>query len=246
MVNPPMVADAILKNQPASLIPGGMTYFPGMATQAKPSIAPIYQVVPPVNEITQDIHEVQERIKIIFYNNLFQMISQFEPKSNISATEIDARRSEQLVLLGPVLDRIDNELLKSCLERTFGVAMRAGVFPDPPAEIQGQPLEIEYVSMLSEALASNRGGSIERLFAQVGNLAAIDPAIVDNVDFDVGLDILAEAWGINPRIIRSPDELKAIRGRARQTTAGRPAGRTTQGHDRGRQEPCQLAPGPRP
>src|SRR5712672_418819 len=52
MVNPPMVADVVLKNQPASLLPGGMTYVPGMATGAKPSIAPIYQVIPPVAEIS--------------------------------------------------------------------------------------------------------------------------------------------------------------------------------------------------
>jgi len=187
-----------------------------MATGTKPAMAPIYQVVPPVAEITADIHEVQERIKLIFFNNLFQMISQFEPKSNISATEIDARRSEQMVLIGPVLDRIDNELLKPALERTFAVAARANIFPEPPPEIAGMQMEIEYVSILSEALASNRGGSIERLFAQVGNLAAIDPAAVDNVDFDMGLDILAESWGIDPRVIRSPEDLKAIRAQRAQ------------------------------
>lgn len=218
MVNPPMIADVMLKNQPASLLPGGITYVPGMA-QGKPSMAPIYQVIPPVNEMKEDIHEVQDRIKVIFFNNLFQMISQFEPKSNISATEIDARRSEQLVLLGPVLDRIDNELLKAALSRSFAIAARAGIFPPAPPEIQGMPMEIEYVSMLSEALASNRGGAIERLFSLAGNTAAIDPAVVDNIDFDMGFDVLADAWGVDPRIIRSPEELKAIREQRAQQQA---------------------------
>lgn len=216
MVNPPMVADMQLKNQPASLLPGGITYVTGMA-QGKPALSPVYQVIPPVGEIAADIKEVQERIRLIFFNNLFQMISQFEPKSNISATEIDARRSEQMVLVGPVLDRIDNELLKSALTRVFAIASRASILPQPPPEIRGMPMEIEYVSMLSEALASNRGGSIERLFSVVGNIAAIDPAAVDNVDFDFGLDKLADAWGIDPRVIRSPEALAAIRqARAQQ------------------------------
>jgi hypothetical protein len=211
MVNPPMIADIQLKNQPASLLPGGITYVAGMAQGTKPAFAPVYQVIPPVAEISADIKEVQERIRLIFFNNLFQMISQFEPKSNISATEIDARRSEQMVLIGPVLDRIDNELLKSSLTRVFGIATRAGILPPAPPEIHGMPMEIEYVSMLSEALASNRGGSIERLFSVVGNIAAIDPAAVDNVDFDFGLDKLADSWGIDPRVIRSPEALAAIR-----------------------------------
>lgn len=220
MVNPPMLADIMLKNQPASLLPGGVTYIPGFAQSAKPGMAPIYQVIPPVAEISADIKEVQERIKLIFFNNLFQMISQFEPKSNISATEIDARRSEQMVLIGPVLDRVDNELLKKALERVFGIASRAGIFPPAPAEIAGAPMEIEYVSMLSEALASNRGGSIERLFSVAGNVAAIDPAAVDNIDFDFGLDKLADAWGIDPRVIRSPEQLVEIRkARAEQQAA---------------------------
>lgn len=210
MVNPPMGADVMLKNQPASLLPGGITYIPGFA-QSKAGFAPLYTVNPPVQEIAADIKEVQERIKLIFFNNLFQMISQFEPKSNISATEIDARRSEQMVLIGPVLDRVDKELLKSAISRVFAIASRAQILPPAPPEIRGAALEIEYVSMLSEALASNRGGSIERLFSVAGNIAAVDPAVVDNIDFDFGLNKLSDAWGIDPRVIRSPEQLAEIR-----------------------------------
>lgn len=219
MVNPPMLADIMLKNQPASLLPGGVTYIPGFA-QGKPGMAPIYQVNPYIADMSADIKEVQERIKLIFFNNLFQMISQFEPKSNISATEIDARRSEQLVLLGPVLDRMDRELLRMTVSRIFAIAARSGILPPAPPEIQGEALEIEYVSMLSEALAANKGGSIERLFSVAGNAAAVDPAIVDNVDFDMGLDILADSWGVDPRVIRSPEQLAQIRQlRAQQQEA---------------------------
>src|SRR5262249_33212805 len=158
-------------------------YIPGLAQSAKPGMAPLYQVNPYLADMMADIKEVQERIKLIFFNNLFQMISQFEPKSNISATEIDARRSEQMVLIGPVLDRLDNELLKQAITRVWAIGWRANIFPPPPQEIAGQPMEIEYVSILSEALAANRGGSIERLFGLVGNLMPIDASIADNVDF---------------------------------------------------------------
>lgn len=219
MVNPPLVADAILKNQPATSIPGGVTYIPGLAQASKPGMAPLYQVNPYLADMMADIKEVQDRIRLVFFNNLFQMISQFEPKSNISATEIDARRSEQMVLIGPVLDRLDNELLKSALTRVWACGWRANVFPPPPPELRGQPMEIEYVSILSEALAANRGGSIERLFATVGNLAALDPQAADNVDFDMGIDMLAEAWGVNPKIIRSPEALAAIRQQRQQQQA---------------------------
>jgi hypothetical protein len=217
-VNPPMVADIQMKNQPASLIPGGTTYVPGMA-QGKVGFAPVYQVNPYLGDMMNDIKEVQERIRLVFFNNLFQMISQFEPKSNISATEIDARRSEQMVLIGPVLDRIDNELLKPAIQRVFLIASRAGIFPDAPPEIADMPMEIEYVSMLSEALNASRGGAVERLFAMAANTASIDPAVTDNIDFDMGLNVAATSWGVDPRVIRSEDALLALRQKREQQQA---------------------------
>jgi hypothetical protein len=211
-----MVADVVMKNQPASLIPGGTTYIPGMMQGAKAGFAPAYQVNPYLGDMMNDIKEVQERIRLVFFNNLFQMISQFEPKSNISATEIDARRSEQMVLIGPVLDRIDNELLKPAIERVFHIASRAGIFPPAPQEIADLPMEIEYVSMLSEALEASRGGSVQRLFEMAANIASIDPAVTDNIDFDMGLNVAASSWGIDPRVIRSEDALAALRQKREQ------------------------------
>ena len=60
LVNPPMVADIQLKNQPASLLPGGVTYIAGMLSNARPGFAPVYQVQPPVKEIMEDLNEVRE------------------------------------------------------------------------------------------------------------------------------------------------------------------------------------------
>jgi hypothetical protein len=68
MVNPPMVADVSMKNQPASGLPGGVTYVAGFGRD-RPGFAPAYQVMPPIAELKQDINETQERIKRTFFNN---------------------------------------------------------------------------------------------------------------------------------------------------------------------------------
>lgn len=216
LVNPPMVADIQLKNQPASLLPGGVTYVAGMVSQGRPGFAPVYTVSPPVKEIMEDLNEVRDRIKRTFFNDLFQTISQFETRSNVSATEIDARRAESMVMLGPVLERIEFELLSPAIDRTFAIMSRAGILPEPPAEIQGQYIDIEYVSMLASAQSAAATSGIERTLQIAGGLVGVDPAVMDNIDIDFAINKYSALMNNDPRIIRSTEALAAIRQRREQ------------------------------
>lgn len=211
MVNPPLVADVQLKNQPASLLPGGITYISGYSASGKPGFSSVYDTKFPVNEITEDLNEVRERIKKTFFNNIFQVISQYETRSNVSATEIDARRAEALIMLGPVLERLQTEGLAPIIDRTFGIMSRAGIFPPAPPEIAGKEIEIEYVSMLATAQDAAAAGGIERTLSLAGNLAALDPAVMDNIDVDFAFDKYSSLMNNDPRMIRSPEQLQAIR-----------------------------------
>lgn len=214
-VNPPMVADIQLKNQPASLLPGGVTYVSGMTT-GKVGFAPVYQVQPDLKGMLEDLNEVRDRIKTTFFNDLFQIISQFETRSNVSATEIDARRAEGLVLLGPVLDRLQFEGLGPIIDRTFNIMARSGLLPPAPPEIAGQNVEIEYVSILAQAQTAKQASGIERLLQLAGGLAGVDPAVMDNIDIDYLLAKYSSLMNNDPRLIRSPEQLTEIRLKRQQ------------------------------
>jgi hypothetical protein len=216
MVNPPLVADIQLKNQPASLLPGGITYVSGYAASGKPGFASVYDTKFPVGEITEDLNEVRERLKRTFFNDVLNTASQYETRSNVTAVEWDMRKSESLVMLGPALERIDHEGLKVVLERTFGIAMRAGIFPPAPPEIQGKNLDIEFVSILQQSQQAASASGIERLLGIVGNMAGIDPAAIDNIDFDYALDKYSYLMNNDPKIIRSPEALASIREERKQ------------------------------
>lgn len=212
-VNPPMVADVQLKNQPASLLPGGVTYIAGLM-QGKGGFAPAYgNWKPEVSAISEDLQEVRERIKKTFYNDVFQPILQYETRSNVTAVEIDARRAEGLIMLGPVLERVYNEGVQNIVERVFGIMARAGIFPPAPQEIQNMPIDIEFISALTVAQDAASTAAIERLFGFAGNLAAVDPAVMDNLDVDFGLDKYGSLLQVDPRVIRSPEALDNIRKR---------------------------------
>ena len=219
-VNPPMVADAQLKNQPASLLPGGVTYIAGMMNQGKsPGFAPVYQVQPQLQHMLEDLNEVRDRIKRIFYNDLFQVASQYETRSNVTAVEWDMRKAESLVMLGPVLERLQGELLAPAIDRVFAIAARAGVLPPPPQEIQGAGINIEYISMLAVAQAAAQASGIERVLGLAGNIAGIDPSVMDNIDIDYAFDKYSSLMNNDPKMIRSPEQLQAVRQMRQQQQA---------------------------
>jgi hypothetical protein len=216
MVNPPLVADIQLKNQPASLLPGGITYVSGYAQSGKPGFASVYDTKFPIGEITEDMNEVRERIKKTFFNDLFQTISQYQTRSNVSATEIDARRAESMIMLGPVFDRIDHEGLAVLIDRVFAIAARAKIFAPAPPELQGKAIEIEFVSMLATAQSAAESSGIERLFQITGGLVGVDPAVMDNIDIDFAIDKYSSLLQNDPRMIRSPEQLAQIRQQREQ------------------------------
>lgn len=208
LVNPPMIADVQLKNQPASLIPGGVTYVAGNP-QSNIGFKPVYQVQPQIEHMMNDLKEIQERIRVTFFNDLFMMISQLQTVR--TATEIDARREEKLVMLGPVLERVHHEALDPAIDRTFNIMNRAGLFPPAPPEIQGRHMQVEYVSMLATAQRAVETSGIERVMQIVGNMSAINPEIPDNINWDEAVYQYATLLSVSPKIIRPRDQVEEIR-----------------------------------
>jgi hypothetical protein len=228
MVNPPLVADVQLKNQPASLLPGGMTYVQGYTASGKPGISSIYDSKFPVAEISEDLVEVRTRLSKTFFNDVLMTASQYETRSNVTAIEWDMRKSESLVALGPALERIDHEVLGPVLDRVFGIATRAGILPPAPEEIQGQMIQVEYVSMLQQAQQAAASAGIERVLKLSGDLLAAKPDIMDNIDTDYALDKYSELLNNDPKMIRSPEATAQIREqRAQQMAAQQQAEQIT-------------------
>lgn len=215
LVNPPLVADPILKNEPASVIEGGVTYAT-YGQNGKPSFAPAYEVNPQgLPAITEDIKEVQDRVKATFFYDLFLMISQLE--SVRTATEIDARREEKLIQLGPVLERFENEVLDVAINRCFQIMLRAGMLPPIPKELKGKHIQPEYVSMLAQAQRAAMTAGFERLASFAGNMSAVNPGVLDNIDFDEMIDEYADLLGIPAKVIVPYAKVLQIRAqRAKQ------------------------------
>lgn len=216
MVRPPLVADMTMKNQPSSSIPGSVTFVPKLGPET--GMKPMYEVNPDIKAISQDLAEIQQRIRVGFFNDLFMALSQnaTDPESNkITAYQSAAIVNERLQVIGPVIEGMLGDL-KDELKRVYSICQRKGLIDPPPKSLHGVPLTIEFVSLLALAAKAAATGGIERLFQFAGNLVEAYPEIKFVVDAQQGIREMADLLGVPKKIVRGQKESTALQQQAAQ------------------------------
>jgi len=120
-----------------------------------------------------------------------------------------------MFMLGPVLGRLQNELLTPLISRTINILARRGKLPQPPASLEGVEYEVVYVSPLARAQRAMQVRDMRSFMLAVSEMAAFAPDVIDNIDTDVAVRELSEMHSVSPKILNSDDEVDAIR-KARQ------------------------------
>lgn len=216
-VNPPLQVPTAYKEYAKARLPGGVFHVDTASPGA--GVRSAFEVNLDLSGLLGDILDIRERINRAYYADLFLMLAN-DDRTGITATEVNERHEEKMLMLGPVLERLHNEMLGPLVEGTFAHCLEVGVIPPPPEEIQGEPFDIEFVSTLAQAQRAVESGALDQVLGRVGNLAGLKPEILDKLDEDQIVDDLAERYGTNPKVIRSADEVDAIRAqRAQQQQA---------------------------
>lgn len=208
MHKPPMKGPLSMKNNPASLLPGSITYVDDATGSG---YTPAMNVNLSVADLGRDIQSVQQRIERAFYADLFLMLANMEgvqPRNNM---EILERKEEKMLALGPVLENVQGAQLQPAIARTYAEMDRRGELPELPQELDSGQLKIEYISILAQAQKAVATGAIERTFAFVGNLAAVNPNVLDKLDMDEGIDQYADMVGAPAGVVMSDDKVADIR-----------------------------------
>ena len=213
MTKPPLQVPTALKNSPVNSLPGGSTYFDAAAPGA--GIRPMFEVRLDLNHLLADIQDVRERIKGSFYADLFLMLAN-GTNTQMTATEVAERHEEKLLMLGPVLERLHNEILDPLIELTFNRMVESGILPTPPQEMQGRELNVEFVSMLAQAQRAIATNSVDRYVGNLGVVAGIKPDVLDKFDADHWADTYADMLGIDPELIVPGDKVAMIRSQRAQ------------------------------
>jgi len=211
MTNPSRVASKDAKSD-VSFLPGGVSVTDSLDARTAMAVPFVPQI--PIDELRIDINEVRQRIRFGFSEDLFLMLTNVDRE--VTATEIAERKEEKLLMLGPVLERLEDELLDPLIDRTFAVMQRRGRFLpgsnlEPPEELSGAELRIEYVSILAQAQRAVGTSSMDRLAQRFAFIAPLRPDVLDKWDVDADIEDYAERLGVNPKVLRSEDEVEEDR-----------------------------------
>ena len=204
--DPAMVFPASAKK--VSTLPGAKNFVPdGTQMTAYPLVPPNAK---PYEGIMMCVQEKQQSIGSSFFNDLMAMLtSQSHPQ--MTAREIAERHEEKLLLLGPVLEQFHGEVLEPLTKRNFGICLRNELFPPMPEEITEDELKVNFVSLLAQAQKMAAMPAVEETLGLVGNLAAVYPDVLDNINADEAIRLAANIKGTPEKILRSEDEVEELR-----------------------------------
>lgn len=235
VVDPPLMAPTTLRNQKVSMLPGDVTYVDVQSGMT--GLKPIHDWRPDLNAMREDVMHSEEQLRTMFYVDLFLMM-QNDTRSNITAREIQERHEEKLLMLGPVVERVNDEMLDPIIDRTFDILIRRSMpywqglvngepdLPPPPPELADVELKVEFISVLAQAQKAVGISAMDNLLGFAG-MALQTQALAsqagggvgDKLDFDQMIDERAEMLGVSPRIVRSDDDVQALRAERAQAEA---------------------------
>jgi hypothetical protein len=209
MVNPPMVASPSLAKDNVSILPGGITY--ADTRDGAHGFKPAFQVQYNLEHAQQNIRETQKRINSALYVDMFLMFAQSDRREQ-TAEEVRAKREEKMLVMGPVTERANDEMLGPFLWRVMAIAERRGIYlPRPQSLVNKGAIRIEFVSVNAQAQRLQGIANMDRMNAMIGSVAGIDPSVLDIVDYDEFTKKYAELLGVPPEVVRDANELAAIR-----------------------------------
>ena len=206
-VDPPLLVPDDGFILPVRTVPGGLNFY---RSGTRDRIEPLN--IGANNPLGLNMeNQRRDAIRNTFYVN--QLMLQQGPQ--MTATEVIQRNEEKMRLLGPVLGRLQSELLKPLIDRAFAILFRKDMFAQAPDFLSGTDVEIEYVSPLAKAQKSSELQSIMRGIEIMGSLANIAP-VFDFVDFDKLIKHLVDIVGVPKKVLKTSAQVNAERQQKQQ------------------------------
>lgn len=210
MTKPPLQVPISMQNTPMDTLPGGISYYDPTAAGASGAIRSAWQVNLDLSHLRGNMEDVRDRVKQAFYSDLFLMLANID-KSGMTATEVAERQQEKLLMLGPVIERLDNEALNPLVDNAFDQLLAANALPPAPPELEGQNLEVVYTSVLAQAQRAVATNGIDRFVGNLGMIASMKPDVLDKFNTDQWAEAYSDMLGIAPNLIVPSAQVAIVR-----------------------------------
>lgn len=215
-VNPHWIVPAGLKGEiDGGFVPGDSSYVD--EKDAGKSIRPAHIVdLAALTPMRENMDRVERRIMDSLHYPTFSMFDSIEDKER-TATEIMERKAEKLLKLVDMYTNLQIGVLRPMVDYCFQLLVRNNLLPPVPPDLQGHALDYRFNGVLSQAQKMNRAQPINSLLNVVQTLAVaqgqagVRPDVLDKFNTDNAIDEIATDWGVPSTIIRSDEDVAAIR-----------------------------------
>jgi hypothetical protein len=208
--DPPLLLPETLSGRDNEALPGGRVY--ANAADAG-TIKSLFEVRLDLSHLDRVIERSQGMVSRIFYADMFLMIANSSDTTQRTAAEIAERHEEKLVMLGPVLERQQDDVQRPLVDRAFMGLLKGGALPPLPPDLIGQELEVEFVSAIAQAQQAVGTHASDRFVMALGAVAALPGKqdVLDKFDHDEWADRYSQQLGVDPHLVISTSEVAIIR-----------------------------------
>lgn len=217
-IDPPMVGPAAMRNNAVSGLPGGMTYMTQTGGTDTSGLRAIYQIDYPLQFVEQKQEQTRIRIQRALYEDLMLTMIRSDRREQ-TATEVNAKEQEKLLVLGNVYDGLNFDLLNPIVDISYAVMDARGLLPEPPQELANKELKIVYESIMAQAQKALGIQGIERLAAFTISLAQADPTVSRKANWNNFVDEMADRLGAPASLVRPDEEVEQIAAQEAQVQA---------------------------
>lgn len=159
------------------------------------------------------IQNIQTKVRAAYHFELLQIMQ--DPR--MSATQVLELSGRAQQILGPLMGRLQTELLEPVLERCFSILERMGRITPPPSSVAGQPIRVRFVSPVQRSQRATEAQSLLNAMNTVLQMAQAEPTVMDKLDPDRHAEFLYDAWGVPPELLRTQEFVDQMRqARAQQ------------------------------
>jgi hypothetical protein len=212
LVRPPMVAPPELKNEPASIMPGMITY--SNALNGKPMFTPAFEVnAQALMPMTADIEKISGRIRDALFVTTFMAITQMAGVQPRNELELTKRDLERLQVLGPFIELFENEFAGPAIERALSIGERRGMIRPRPASLRRVPIKIKYDSIMRLAQRAAESVNLKDFATTMGVASAAAktanaPPPARKVNWDKWATRYGHVNGLDATLFYTDDEVK--------------------------------------
>lgn len=139
---------------------------------------------PHAQELDPEMGRLADDIRALFYNGEFTSISEIKARPGVkTATEVEQIVRENMEQLSAIVTTLDDELLDPFVSMYMAWVLDSGIV-EMPEEMNGQPLDIRYESVIHRAQQAADIGARNSSMSFALQVANARPDVLDNFDFD--------------------------------------------------------------